>query len=62
MDIDTDSRHGEDPITITVAFHIACAIQSALDMALSGVKITDYGHKRRIAAASDAITDAILYG
>ena len=60
--MDIDSRHGQDPVTITMPFRLACAIQSALDMALCGAKITDVGHKRRIAEASDAITDAILYG
>ena len=49
-------------VTVRIPFRLACAVQSALDMALSGVKITDVDHKRRILEAADAITDAILWG
>ena len=49
-------------VTVRIPFRLACAVQSALDMALSGVKITDVDHKRRIFEASDAITDDILWG
>ena len=55
-----DTIPATEMVTVRIPFRLACAIQSALDMALSGVKITDVDHKRQIAAASDAITDAIL--
>ena len=55
-----DTIPATDMVTVRIPFRLACAIQSALDMALSGVKITDVDHKRQIASASDIITDAIL--
>ena len=57
-----DTIPATDMVTVRIPFRLACAIQSALDMALSGVKITDVDHKRQIASASGAITDAILWG
>ena len=55
-----DTIPATEMVTVRIPFRLACAIQSALDMALSGVKITDVDHKRQIASASDIITDAIL--
>ncbi len=57
-----DTIPATDMVTVRIPFRLACAIQGALDMALSGYRITDVDHKRQIAVASDLITDAILWG
>jgi hypothetical protein len=57
-----DTIPATEMVTVRIPFRLACAIESALDMARCGVEITDVGHKQQIAAAQDLITDAILSG
>jgi hypothetical protein len=57
-----DTIPATDMVTIRIPFRLACAVESALDMARCGVTITDVGHKRQIATAMDLITEAILDG